>query len=93
MVTIEWNQVDAINRRNLDGMNKGAGLDFLAANQLVLIGQGHNPAYVALAEKNHGYKGVIVFDGKVLAVTGVPANQAQFEEAVKRVSKRPVKFY
>jgi hypothetical protein len=87
---------DPVNQRNLKALDNGGTVEYWQKAQVFAIGAGHK-ADLMTDLKDGGAKGVItVTKGKLtdpgtLVVTGC-RNRREFEDGIKRISKKKVIF-
>ena len=83
-------EYDARNRLNL---KNATTVRFIQANQVVLIGSGHRVALVNQVKRSSVYqKGLITKQGNTLYAQHRRSDRAQFDTAIRRISKKKIKY-
>jgi hypothetical protein len=97
MPTYKISDIDPVNQRNLKALENGGTVEFWEKGAVFAIGAGHKPELVDDLHKNGGTKGTIkITKGSLtnpgtLEVTGCHSRM-QFQDAMKRISKKKVVF-
>ena len=100
-ININWSAVDNKNRANIKATKDGAAVKYIAMKGLVLVGAGHDKAYVDFVNSDAAAmlrcEGTIVVDkGSILdkgelKVKGA-MSRSEFETTLKRITKKRITY-
>ena len=95
MPNLTFNDFDPTNQRNLKALDNGGTIEYWQYGKVVAIGNGHKEQVMQVARG--GVKGSIKITKGKLADPGTlevhgPSDRLEFQDAMKRISKKKVVF-
>jgi hypothetical protein len=88
---------DPINQRNLKALDNGGTTEFWIKGKVCAIGNGHKPDLMADLKKGGAKATLVITKGTMtnpgqLEVKGLSGQRSEFEDTIKRISKKKVVF-
>ncbi|MBS1854783.1 MAG: hypothetical protein JST11_05425 [Acidobacteria bacterium] len=96
MPDYKQSDIDPVNQRNLKALDNGGTTTYWQKAKVVAIGAGHKPNLMADLQDGGATGKITITKGKLadpgsLVVTGC-RNRREFEDSIKRISKKKVEF-